>query len=135
MDLSLTITIMGAVLSIGIAWGVSQTIQKKHDAEIVNIHKQIAQIQEETKVACTEVATASKTAMDAMQSLNQEHMSSLERFLDLRFKTLEEKQDKHNNLIERMTIVEQSTKSAHKRLDTVCEKMDTPRRTSRKESI
>lgn len=25
--------------------------------------------------------------------------------------------DKHNNLIERMAIVEQSTKSAHKRLD------------------
>lgn len=32
-------------------------------------------------------------------------------------KRLEEKQDKHNNLIERMTIVEQSTKSAHHRID------------------
>lgn len=30
---------------------------------------------------------------------------------------VEEKQDKHNNLIERMVIVEQSTKSAHHRLD------------------
>ena len=30
---------------------------------------------------------------------------------------LEIKQDKHNNLIERMVIVEQSIKSAHKRLD------------------
>lgn len=30
---------------------------------------------------------------------------------------LEKKQDKHNNLIERMVIVEQSTKSAHHRLD------------------
>ena len=30
---------------------------------------------------------------------------------------LETKQDKHNNLIERMVIVEQSIKSAHRRLD------------------
>lgn len=30
---------------------------------------------------------------------------------------VEEKQDKHNNLIERMVIVEQSTKSAHHRID------------------
>lgn len=31
--------------------------------------------------------------------------------------TLEEKQDKHNNLIERMVTVESSSKSAHHRLD------------------
>lgn len=30
---------------------------------------------------------------------------------------LEKKQDKHNNLIERMVRVEDSTRSAHKRLD------------------
>lgn len=32
---------------------------------------------------------------------------------------LEKKQDKHNNLIERMVRVEDSVKSAHKRLDDV----------------
>lgn len=31
--------------------------------------------------------------------------------------TLEKKQDKHNNLIERMVRVEDSCKSAHKRMD------------------
>ena len=31
--------------------------------------------------------------------------------------TLEKKQDKHNNLVERMVRVEDSVKSAHKRLD------------------
>ena len=31
--------------------------------------------------------------------------------------TIEKKQDKHNNLIERMVRVEDSVKSAHKRLD------------------
>ena len=33
--------------------------------------------------------------------------------------SLEKKQDKHNNLIERMTRVEDSTKSAHKRIDDI----------------
>lgn len=32
---------------------------------------------------------------------------------------LEKKQDKHNNLIERMVRVEDSTKSCHHRLDTI----------------
>jgi len=31
--------------------------------------------------------------------------------------TLDKKQEKHNNLIERMVRVEDSTKSAHKRID------------------
>ena len=34
-----------------------------------------------------------------------------------RIDQLEKKQDKHNCLIERMTVVEQSMKSAHHRLD------------------
>ena len=34
-----------------------------------------------------------------------------------RLDELEKKQDKHNNLIERMTVVEQSAKSAHHRID------------------
>ena len=33
--------------------------------------------------------------------------------------TLEKKQDRHNNLIERMVRVEDSVKSAHKRLDEI----------------
>jgi uncharacterized protein YehS (DUF1456 family) len=33
--------------------------------------------------------------------------------------SLEKKQDKHNNLIERMVRVEDSVKSAHKRLDEI----------------
>ena len=33
--------------------------------------------------------------------------------------SIEKKQDKHNNLIERMTRVEDSTKSAHRRIDDI----------------
>ena len=36
---------------------------------------------------------------------------------------LEKKQDKHNNLIERMYKVEESTKSAHKRIDELHEEV------------
>lgn len=39
------------------------------------------------------------------------------KYLEKQIKRLEEKQDKHNGLIERMVHVEDSTKSAHKRLD------------------
>ena len=41
-----------------------------------------------------------------------------------RLSYLEKKQDKHNGLIERMTVVEQSSKSAHHRLDEICRKIE-----------
>lgn len=37
--------------------------------------------------------------------------------IENRLESLEEKQDKHNRLIERMAVVEQSVKSAHHRID------------------
>jgi len=39
------------------------------------------------------------------------------KYIEKQIARLEEKQDRHNNLIERMVKVEESTKSAHKRLD------------------
>ncbi|MCI5891865.1 MAG: hypothetical protein MRZ66_00445 [Clostridiales bacterium] len=42
---------------------------------------------------------------------------------NFRISQLEKKVEKHNNLIERMTVVEQSTKSAHKRLDELFEEV------------
>ncbi len=39
------------------------------------------------------------------------------RYIEAQILRLERKQDKHNNLIERMAVVEQSTKSAHHRID------------------
>ncbi len=41
------------------------------------------------------------------------------KFIEDQIKRLELKQDKHNNLIERMAVVEQSCKSAHRRIDTL----------------
>ena len=39
------------------------------------------------------------------------------RLTNYRIEQMEEKVKKHNNLVERMIIVEQSTKSAHHRID------------------
>ena len=39
------------------------------------------------------------------------------RLTNYRIEQLEEKVKKHNNLVERMILVEQSTKSAHHRID------------------
>ncbi len=54
---------------------------------------------------------------------NQDHQKEmidlLKEEFNKNFKRLEEKQDKHNNLIERMVHVEDSTKSAHHRIDSL----------------
>lgn len=39
--------------------------------------------------------------------------------MNFKFQILEKKQDKHNSLIERMVRVEDSTKSAHHRIDEI----------------
>ena len=41
------------------------------------------------------------------------------KFIEKQIKRLEEKQDKHNCLIERMVKVEERAKSAHKRIDKI----------------
>lgn len=41
------------------------------------------------------------------------------KLMNFRLDQLERKVDKHNNLVERMVVVEQSAKSAHKRLDAI----------------
>ena len=46
------------------------------------------------------------------------------KLVNYRIDQLEEKVTKHNNLVERMVVVEQSTKSAHKRLDTIVGKIE-----------
>lgn len=45
------------------------------------------------------------------------------RLTTYRIQQLEEKVNKHNNLIERMAIVERDTKSAHRRIDEIMEEI------------
>ena len=53
------------------------------------------------------------------EAVNDEKLKAI----SIQIKSLEEKQDKHNNLIERMAIVEASTRSAHKREDELQERV------------
>lgn len=46
------------------------------------------------------------------------------RLTNYRIEQLEEKVKKHNNIVERMAVVEQSAKSAHHRLDELVERED-----------
>lgn len=46
------------------------------------------------------------------------------RLTNYRIEQLEEKVKKHNNLVERIAVVEQSAKSAHHRLDELIERED-----------
>ena len=50
------------------------------------------------------------------------------KYTDERISDLSAKVEKHNNLIERMVIVEQSTKSAHKRLDDISDQLNVKER-------
>lgn len=75
-------------------------------------------------VAITKFVTTQKVSLDAMKESFKEFKESIysqidrnQKHTEEHIKRLEEKQDKHNNLIERMAIVEQSTKSAHHRID------------------
>jgi len=49
----------------------------------------------------------------------QRQMDQTVALIEQRLNQLEEKQDKHNGLIERMTKVEVGLKSAHKRIDEI----------------
>lgn len=61
-------------------------------------------------------------SLKANQLHQKEMIEEIKQNFKDHFATLERKQDKHNNLIERMVIVEQSTKSAHHRIDDFEEK-------------
>lgn len=75
-------------------------------------------------VAITRFATTQKVSLDNMKDTFKEFKESINNLIEKNqshteehIKRLEQKQDRHNNLIERMAIVEQSTKSAHHRID------------------
>lgn len=71
-------------------------------------------------VFLTRQADSLKSLKDSFKEFKEDIKRKIEKNQDhteQHIRRLEEKQDKHNCLIERMAIVEQSTKSAHHRLD------------------
>lgn len=71
----------------------------------------------------TEIVVALIAAFSAVCGsylANSKNVAVLQKQMDL----LSERVNKHNNLVERMVAVEQSTKSAHHRIDTLEKRSD-----------
>lgn len=65
-----------------------------------------------------------KEKIDALVTNFKETFSEYKKEIKESLNRLEHKQDKHNNLIERMAICEQSTKSSHHRQDELTERVN-----------
>ena len=72
-----------------------------------------------TEVIIAAIIAAAGSVLGSYFINNKNQAVLEERMTDLKddIKTLSNRVDKHNNLVERMVVVEQSTKSAHKRID------------------
>lgn len=132
MEISNIITIIVYVLSIGVSWGVITNKVSKQAEEIKALKNDnkiaLDAIKAENKLSLDALRLESKSGIDALRAetkasiaslekTNDIHMESLRDLVNQRLQVLEAKQDKHNNLIERMTVVEQSTKAAWKSID------------------
>lgn len=132
MEISNIITIIVYVLSIGVSWGVITNKVSKQAEEIKALKNDnkiaLDAIKAENKLSLDALRLESKSGVDALRAetkasiaslekTNDIHMESLRDLVNQRLQVLEAKQDKHNNLIERMTVVEQSTKDAWKSID------------------
>ena len=62
-------------------------------------------------------ANSFKKRVDEKMGDFKEQLNEHKRDFNVNLKRLEEKQDRHNHLIERMGIVERDVKSAHHRID------------------
>ena len=60
-----------------------------------------------------------KDAIEKIETSFEKKIQELKANFHEKFESVERKQDKHNNLIERMALCEASTKSAHKRIDDI----------------
>lgn len=126
MNIGNYITIAAYLVTIGISWGVVTS-------KINQLTRDFTVMKEDTKTALSAMKAQNELAMANLEKTEDLHMESLRDLTAQRFNVLEQKQDKHNNLIERMTIVEQSTKSAHKRLDGLCDEVHVQHRRASEE--
>ena len=76
-----------------------------------------SQTQKQIKEAICKLETGLKEKIKELKEDYTVKINDLKSNFHEKFESVEKKQDKHNNLIERMALCEASTKSAHKRLD------------------
>ena len=74
-------------------------------------------------IAGSYIANSKTTAIMQVEMTHiKKDMSDMKQEMKADIKELDEKVHKHNNLVERMAVVEQSTKSAHHRIDDIKKK-------------
>ena len=75
------------------------------------------QTQRQLQEAIKEIKSSFETKIKELKEDFLTKLTDLKQNFHEKFERVERKQDKHNNLIERVTLVEASVKSAHKRID------------------
>lgn len=81
------------------------------------------QSQKNLKEQYRDLKTSVADNFDSLKKSFAEKIKDWKDHFNERFETLEKKQDKHNCLIERMVVVEQSVKSSHHRADDLAQKI------------
>lgn len=83
-------------------------LKETFETSKTNVMKTVGEYKKEMTEKFDELKKDINNQIDKNQKYTEEHI-----------KRLEQKQDKHNNLVERMVRVEDSTKSSHHRIDTI----------------
>lgn len=113
----LAITILGNIIAI-VAFLTRQKdnidfLQKTFIDSKSNVINSVQQYRENSEKIIEDLKNDSKEHKQFVANMFTEFKNTIKEDIN----RLEKKQEKHNNLIERMVRVEDSTKSAHKRLD------------------
>ena len=77
------------------------------------------QTQKQLKEAIKKIEEGFEKKIQELKDDFADKLKDLKQNFHDKFESVEKKQDKHNNLIERMALCEASTKSAHKRIDDI----------------
>lgn len=101
-------------MSISTEVGVSIVVNIVAIAYFAGVH---SEAQKNLKKTVEQMQKNFDKQFEDLKNSFQDKVEDLKQNFQERFNKVEEKQDKHNNLVERMVRVEDSTKSAHKRID------------------
>lgn len=110
---------MGIAVSFGTAMGIFKSKIEKLSMDTQKISEKLSTIKSDTQASCKAMELANQTYTDNLLALNKANLDTITNLLDYRLKALETKQDKHNSVIERTVVMEQSIKELWQNVDTL----------------
>ena len=108
--IALLVTVIGNIIAI-------TRFSTKQEVTLASVQSSFTEFKENMHESIKDLKSNVETSIKELKEDVNERINSNQTATATHLAKLEEKQDKHNNLIERMVIVEQSSKSAHKRID------------------